>query len=108
MAEQGASTPRIGMKVYTQDLKPFGTVKQVWPDARTVPDDITENTSLTPDAPPSPLSRPGLVLVKLDDHVAYVPFGAIDRIEQDRVVLGVPMEDVESQGWEQRPWRLAG
>jgi len=108
MAEPRPTTPRVGVMVYTLDLKPLGTIKQVWPEARTVPDDVTENTSLTPDAPPPPLSRPGLLLVKTDDHELYVPFGAMDRIEDDRVVLGVPSEEVESQGWEQRPWRLAG
>ena len=102
------TTPRIGMKVYTLDNQLLGTVRQIWPDARTVADDVTGNTSITPDAPPPPLARPGLLLVKIDDHVLYVPFGAMERVEDDRVILGVPAEDVDAQSWDQRPWRLAG
>lgn len=101
-------TPRQGMEVYTLDQQPLGTVQQVWPDVQATSDNLTENTSVTPDAEPGPLARPGVFSVRAGDQEMYVPFGAIARVEENRVVLGVPARDVSGQNWTERPWRLAG
>ncbi len=111
MAIERGTTIKVGDEVYTLDQVRLGNVAQIWDDTQPAGDDLTANTSITPDASDpgaAPLARSGLFLLRHEGQDLYVPFGAVHSLEQNRVVLGVPMRDVDGQGWNERPWRLEG
>lgn len=98
-----------GMEVLAQDGSLIGTVRRVW-----WPEDTSDAVEelLPASLPGHPAAGRGMWqppdegYFELDrgekgtiDRFLYVPLSAVQQVDADHVVLGVPLEEIGTRGW---------